>query len=292
MADESIDYTRAGEYITDYFDKQETIMNEFGNSIRDALTNFFLISTIPEEKVDSPLLSLLFDLAWVAAPQIRIVSVGLSKVQDYYKKGIRERILNDDNKKKLDAVAGELVKKAEELVKGKISGQINKQSTDSSSSDSVNKFTSKTIDDAGKLRRALLAMVWYEREVFRKSRDLMFDTQPDKRGKLKDIFEKTLGPIPTFDMSAIDEFGKRYELTLYKRFFEKKGQFKYYSYKPFLNSPYHTVITVENIPKEVVKRVTEIKKSVTEELAFREWTMEKVYKKQREELHLTGGQKF
>lgn len=292
MADDSIDYTRAGEYITDYYDKRESMLNEFEKSIRDAITNFFLISTIPEEKAGFPLLSILFDLVWVIAPEVKIVAFGLTKVKDYYKSGVREMFFDEGNKKKLDAVASDLAKKAEEMVKGTISGQVKKIGNDSSKDDNANKFTSKAIDEAAQIRRALIAMLWYEREVMRRSKDLMYDNKPEKRGKLKATFETLLGPPTLFDTAAFEEFGKNYEVNLYKKFYEKKGKFKYFTYQPFYNSPYKTVITVENIPKEVVNRIKEIKKAATEELAFRDWTMEKVYKRQRETDTLVGGTKF
>ncbi|MDQ4122861.1 MAG: hypothetical protein M3209_15600 [Acidobacteriota bacterium] len=280
MADNTIDYVRAGKYITEYYGTQESILHEFGNVTRDAITNFFLKSTVPEEKIDFSILGLLFDLAWVIAPEVKIISIGLGKVKDYYKKEIREAFLDEQNKKKLDEVAGDFVKKAEDLVKGTIANKVknlgNSSADNKSGTDNAHNFTAQAIDDAGKLRRALITMCLYEREVMNKCLDLMYDNKPEKHGSLQKTFEQMLGPKPAFDAAALENFGKQYEINLYKGFYAKRGKLRYYIWR----TPYRdlTTITVEDIPSAVLNRVKEIKKPATDEAAVRDWNLKKVYK--------------
>lgn len=259
MSDANIakDYTDAGNYITDYYSRNESIIDDYGDAARAAVNNFFLISTIKEEKLDFSLFSVLIEVTALVLPHVRVVKLGADKAIKAAKDMIQYDYLDDSNKDKLKAIAGKLAEKAEDLAKDnikKVPEAVAGGKAGGLDENAVRIYAVKANDEVGRLKGVMRGFVIFEREVMRNSLSLMYENKPERRGRLKNMLaQEILGSLPVYDPTEIQNFGKRYELSLYRKFYEKKAYQKWHIYFNYHNNL--TSVSIEGLPAAVGKRV-------------------------------------
>jgi hypothetical protein len=273
--DVGVDYTRAVKLIDEYYTTQLEIANGFIDSADRALLNFFLTSSIKEEKVDFDLLGLLIDTVTVFIPHVKIVKMTVGKLtKSAQKAGV---FLEELTKEKIKAVAEELYDKAEEAAKGKVKSAIQKAMDDGSSEDNdgnLKKAAVQVNDELGNWRRAWIGMILFERLTMEKCLDLIYENRQNKRGKLNETFKKIFEPMPVYDSNSLAYFQKSYEINLYRQFWHKKG----YWIRTVKDSPSNRNVRLETtelkvIPNAVGERVKELLQMPTVQSALASWLM-------------------
>ncbi len=269
VKDIGVDFSQASSCITDYYATYDTIIDDLGEAAHDAIFNFFLYSSIEEEKVGFSILDLLFEVAFAVLPGEKFAKIAMAKAKKFYQDGIREIFISERNKTRLDAVAGALVKQAEEEAKKQLKSLLGKDS----SSDTPQEFTAKAIDEAGKWARGLTAMATYERLMMRSCLDLIYEHKPERRGRLHTTFaQEILGPQPTYDPESIASFQKGYELEMYRRYYAPKAYQLITTRTEYHRNPKMTT-TIHGIPSKVRQRVKELSYAATETSAVLGWNL-------------------
>ena len=217
------DYADASNYISDFYSIKEAIVEDYADAAKTAVFNFFLKTSIKEEKVDFDMFSVLVDLTFLLMPHIKFVKTGVEKFIKIGKEKIQYEFLDDSLKKMVESLAGTLYSKAEEQAKTAISSLGKSGSASNNNDSAVVHFAGKAMENTTALKSVLRQMAIFEREVIRSAISLIFDQQPAKRGQLKNLVINTIGQKPVYTPSDIIYFGKQYELKLYQQFYANKA---------------------------------------------------------------------
>lgn len=249
------DYTDASNYVTDYYSVKEALVEDFADVARSAVFNFFLSSSVKEEKVDFDIYSVLAEVVLAVAPHFVLVQKGVDKFVKYAKKKVEYEILNDLDKNKMEAVAGVIVSTLEDKAK---EGVKTLSSSDGFNDSAIRHYAVQAMSDANNLKNYLRGSIILEREILRLILSEVFDKDTSKRGQIKSLATKILGQKPSYDPSSLAYLGEQYELSLYRKFYEKKA----YIEEITTYSMYGTINVTTNIvgmPDAVQKRILAIR---------------------------------
>jgi len=279
MGHAEIDYTNAVKYVDEYFDVEYKIIDDFGESMDRAVNLFRDYTSIKNEaKVDFSILGLLIDVAAIALPQVKAIKASLKFLDGQVKGVVDYTLWQEGTRETAKALLGKGYEKGEEFARGQLKELVS-GGVKAGEETSLALFAAKHQEDAGKLGRLITELHVIRASVMKNAVEYA-QTVKANEGKLTEMFHKLLGPKPVYKSEDISKFESKFELDLYKSYYQRRA----YILRKTTDHGYNqklTETTIEGMPNAVQSRLLTLTKLPNIAFAVMTWNLRQETKTER-----------